>query len=135
MTARGFTLIELMIAVAIVAILASVALPSYADYVRRSRTAEAFNTLAEYRTRMEIAYNNNGNYGSGSCAVAAPTVDHFTIGCTLGASAQSFTASATGSGAMSGFAYGIDDGGNRTTASFKGAAVSKTCWLQRGDEC
>jgi type IV pilus assembly protein PilE len=39
--ARGFTLIELMIAVAVVAILASIALPSYQDYVRRSTRAEA----------------------------------------------------------------------------------------------
>jgi type IV pilus assembly protein PilE len=118
-----------------VAILASVALPSYSDYLRRSRTTEAFNSLAEYRTRMEVAYNNSGNYGVGGCSVTAPSAEHFGFACALSAGGQDFSATATGTGAMAGFAYGIDGGGNRTTSAFKGTAVAKSCWLQKGDEC
>lgn len=135
MTARGFTLIELLVAIAIVAILASVALPSYSDYVRRGRLTEAFNVLAEYRTRMELAYNNNGNYGVSDCSLAAPTTDNFALTCTLGSDGQDFGATATGTGSMVGYAYAIDGGGNRTTSAFKGVSVAKACWLQKGDEC
>ena len=135
--ARGFTLIELLIAVAIAAILAAVAIPSYADYVRRSRLTEAMDVLSNFATRMEVAYNNNGNYGVNSCAVAAPaTGANFSFGCTLASGGQNFTATATGSGAVSGYAYSVDGGGNRSTTAFGGqGGMPKGCWLLRGTEC
>ena len=49
---RGFTLIELMIVVGIIAILASIAIPSYSDYVRRSRITEAVSALSGMRVRI-----------------------------------------------------------------------------------
>lgn len=61
----GFTLIELMIAVAIVAILAAVALPSFFDSLRKSRRSEAFNAIAAVQQAQErwrgghTAYNTN----------------------------------------------------------------------------
>ncbi len=137
MSARGFTLIELLITMAIVAILASVAMPSYADYVRRARLADAFNTLAEYRTRMEIAYNNNGNYGVKGCSVAAAAAtDYFTFGCALTANGQDFTATAAGAGAVAGYTYSIDGSGVRRTTAFKDqSGMPKPCWMQKGTEC
>lgn len=135
MKARGFTLIELLVVVAVVAILAAVAIPSYADYVRRARMAEAFDALADFATRMEIAYNNNGNYGVGACAVATPGgTSNFGFACLLGASGQDFTVTATGTGPMSGFGYGLDGSGNRYTTAYVGKGA-RSCWLQRGDEC
>lgn len=135
MKPNGFTLIELMVAVVIVAILGAIALPSYTEYVQRGRIAEATNGLAEFRTRMEIAYNNNGNYGADECAVALPGGSTFGFACTLSDDSQNYSATATGTGPMAGFAYAIDGGGNRSTTQFKGADSSAACWLQRGTEC
>ena len=53
--ARGFTLIEVMIVVAIVAILATIAMPSYRDYLRRGQVPEAMTYLSDYRVKLEQA--------------------------------------------------------------------------------
>ncbi len=70
---HGFTLIEVMVVVAIVGILAAIALPSYADYVRRSKIIEATRGLSDFRTRMEQFFLDNRTY-VGGCAVAKPVV-------------------------------------------------------------
>jgi type IV pilus assembly protein PilE len=135
---RGFTALELLATVAIVAILASIALPSYIDYVRRSRLTDAFQTMTQFRTRMEQGFQDNGNYGvaGGACAVAAPAASqNFTFACTLGANGASFAMTATGIGFMSGYAYGVDDAGNQRTTAFPRATVPVACWLTRPGEC
>ena len=70
--ARGFTLIELMMTVAIAAILAAVAIPMYRDYVVRSRIIDATSRLSDFRVRMEQFFMNNRTYESvgGACGVA-----------------------------------------------------------------
>ena len=60
----GFTLIELMVTVAIVALLATIALPSYQDYVLKSRRAGGKATLLEAQQRMERAYTDQNSYAS-----------------------------------------------------------------------
>ncbi len=66
MRSSGFTLIELMIVVAIVAILAAVAFPAYQDSVAKSRRAEAAGALIEAAQRLEVFFTQNGRY----CALA-----------------------------------------------------------------
>lgn len=61
---KGFTLIELMIAVAIVAILASIALPAYQNSVRKSRRADAMTSLLQLQLAQEKWRANNPSYTS-----------------------------------------------------------------------
>jgi type IV pilus assembly protein PilE len=145
---KGFTLIELMIAVAIVAILASVALPSYTDYVTRSKITEATSTLAELRVKLEQSYQDNRHYGStaSACGVAMPTspqVKYFTFSCNWGAGGtnQFFTVTATGSGDMTGFSYTVNES-NVHTSTLTGVPASKgwqsnaSCWVtKKGGVC
>jgi type IV pilus assembly protein PilE len=61
-TVRGFSLVELMIAVAIVAILAGIAYPSYRDQIERSRRTDAQTVLMQAAQFMERIYTENGCY-------------------------------------------------------------------------
>jgi type IV pilus assembly protein PilA len=58
---KGFTLIELMIVVAIIGILASVAVPQYQDYVARTKVMDAFSTGAAAKTLLADYYNQEGD--------------------------------------------------------------------------
>lgn len=62
MTQRGFTLIELMIVVAVVGILTAIALPSYNEYIRRGHRAEGRTALLQAAQWMERAATANGDY-------------------------------------------------------------------------
>ena len=149
-TARGFTLIEVMITVAIVAILAGIALPSYNDYLRRGQLPEAFNNLADFRVKMEQYYQDNRGYGASAtvCANVNPPAwanfvatnrKSFNITCVPRGAAdaagryQGYTMTATGvAGSRAlGHVYTINDANERTTTQFKGAASAATCWLTK----
>ena len=139
---RGFTLIELMVAVAIVGILAAIAYPAYAAYVRRGKVVEALAELATVRVRLEQYYQDNRNYGSSAsaCGVSMPAQPSFTFSCSWGpgATSQSFVVTATGLAAagMAGFVYTVDDTNTQRTTLFEGDAVSAACWMKkRSDSC
>ena len=61
---RGFTLIELMIAVVVVGILAAIAFPSFMDSIRKSRRSEAFTALNNVQQAQERFRSNNNAYTS-----------------------------------------------------------------------
>lgn len=58
----GFTLIELMIVVAIIGVLASIAVPQYQNYVGRAQATEAFTATAGLRTDIGLYFSENGNF-------------------------------------------------------------------------
>lgn len=133
---QGFTLIDLMVAVAIVGILTAIALPSYRSMVERGRLTEALDGLSAYRMRMEQAYHDNGNYGTATCAVAVPaTSGYFSFKCDIALDGQGYLAAASGAGPMEKYAYTVDDAGNRVTTAFPGTSVPANCWMTRAGEC
>ena len=57
---KGFTLIELMIVVAIIGILAAIAIPAYQNYVKKAKFSEVVSMTGGYKTAVELCYNETG---------------------------------------------------------------------------
>jgi type IV pilus assembly protein PilA len=66
-SSKGFTLIELMIVVAIIAILAAIAISQYQDYVIRSQVSEAASLAEGVKSPVTEFYNNRGRFPAGTC--------------------------------------------------------------------
>jgi len=154
---RGFTLIELMITIAIIAILAAVALPAYNDYTQRAKLVEAFTGLAAFRVRMEQFYQDNRNYGTpdgaGNCGKdaggavivpmpTAPQMKYFSFTCTVAAApgpipGQQYTITATGVAdqGLTNFVYTLNERNDRatTTLGTGWSGAGNACWVRRKD--
>lgn len=138
----GFTLLEIMIVVAIIGILSAVALPAYTNYVKRGKIVEATSGLADMAVKLEQFFQDNRTY-VGACAAgtAAPLPadapnSNFDFACpTL--SGTTYTVTATGKAAknMVGFVYSVDQTNTRRTVTvgtgWTGNASS--CWVVKQD--
>lgn len=134
---KGFTLIELMITVAIIGILAAIAIPNYNAYVRKARMTDAFNQLSTYALRLEQNFQNNATYVSSgtTCSPAVSSLSSSDFAFTCTGSATDFTATATGTGKMLNYIFTIDAAGTRRTTRFGGSsnlATALTCWSTSG---
>lgn len=86
-THKGFTLIELMIVVAIIGILAAVAIPSYQDYTGRSQVTEAVGLSAGFKTGFAEYYADNGRWPSFLTTVGATTAGRYVTSMTISSGA------------------------------------------------
>jgi type IV pilus assembly protein PilE len=140
---RGFTLIELMIAVAIVAILAAIAIPSYTDYVRRGRLTDAISKLSAMRVKMEQYFQDNRVYNGvppacdpASIAPLPPDspASYWQFRCPVVLAAQ-YTIVATGIGPMAGFVYSLDQTNTQVTVALPPGWVlpPNNCWAIKKD--
>lgn len=139
--AGGFTLIEVMITVAIVAILAAVALPSYRDYILRGQLVDGTNGLAALRADMERFYQDNRSYlKTGSFVPPCSKTNvagYFMLSCSASDS-TSYTLQAVGSGPTSGFTFTVNQLGVQATTitGVSGWSGCSTAWVtRRGQTC
>ncbi len=133
---KGFTLIELMVTIAIIGVLASIAIPSYSDYVLRAKLVEAASGLSNWRVQMEQTYQDNRAY---TCPAAIPVNSkYFGFTCAV-PTAQTYTLTAKGTAGQStaGFVYTINDTNKHvTTAVPTGWTTNATCWVtKKGGVC
>jgi type IV pilus assembly protein PilE len=142
---RGFTLIELMIAIAIVGILLAIALPSYRSYAIRGSLTDAATGLTGMRSDMESYFQNFRTYAASGgntppCATAQ-TIGKFSISCTgtygsTGAANYTLQAVSTDN-LLKDFAFTVNE--RDTRATVKAPAGWNTCasrWvMSKGEAC
>ena len=131
---KGFTLIELMIVVAIVAILAAIAIPNYQRYILQSHRTDAINALMDLASRESRFYTRNNAYTENMLTLGYATTPTVSIGggrYTLSASAvptTMFTLSAVPAGAQTN-----DTCGTYTYTDLgvkRSAGTLSSCWKQ-----
>lgn len=131
---RGFTLVELMVVVLIVAVLAAVGIPQYSDYVTRGKISEATANLGSLRVKMEQYFQDNRQYVGGPCNPPASETKYFTYSCVTSSSPHSYTITATGVAAqgMGGFIYTINEANVKATTGVPaGWTSSASCWVTK----
>lgn len=134
-------MIELMIVVAIIGIISSIAFPAYQDYVARGKITEATSGLADLRIKLEQYYQDNRTYAGyvdGSCirvsdGKATINSNSFSVACESNADTFKITATGSATAGMSGYSYDIDQSNQRNSTVPGGSGA---CWImKKGGSC
>jgi type IV pilus assembly protein PilA len=129
---KGFTLIELMIVIAIVGILAAVALPAYTNYTERAKFAEVINATQAVKGAVEECYAKEGaltNCNTGSATAAGNQINKLADGAAGGTYVSTLTV--TGSGVITG--DGGVSGSENTYILTPTAANGQLTWAVTGE--
>ncbi len=147
---RGFTLIEVLIVVAIIGILSAIAVPAYTDYVQRGKLSEAHATLADLRVKMEQWFQDSRTYlnaGGTACGVAMPStaqgIKYFTFSCAGTAATYTITAAGQTAQGLEGISFTVNESNVKTTTVTAGSAMAAagytanaSCWvIKKGGLC
>lgn len=135
-TNEGFSLLELLVVMAVIGILAAIAVPAYDDYVIRGKLAEGTSALSDGRVKMEQFFQDNRTYLGGPAPAATSTFTY----AAGNLSATTYTITATGNGKVLGFVMTINETNTkRTTAAPAGwaaATMPTSCWIaKKGGVC
>jgi prepilin-type N-terminal cleavage/methylation domain-containing protein len=138
-SSHGFTLIEVMVVVAIIGILAAMAIPAYRDYILRGRLVDGTNLLSAGRANMERYFQDNRTYAASATfsPPCAATLGTFTMSCPAAPDGSSYQLTATGSGATEGFVYTVTQADVRSTSIASPApwpAATAACWVMKRDQ-
>lgn len=130
---KGFTLIELMVAITIIGILAAIAVPYFGDYLQRGKLSHGISTLSQLSVQMEKAYLDFRNYANnGNCIVPNRSDEYFNYSCSSN-SGQDFQWRANSLDGK--YTYQLDEKNEKKTLVFNGSSRSKDCWLIAEGSC
>lgn len=141
---KGFTLIELMVTVAIVAVLTAIAYPSYRNYVIRGQLVNGTDGLSAVSANMERYFQDNRTYLAANgfsppCLPPGSVYGTFTVSCPTVLTATTYTLQALGSGNTAGFTFFIDQLGNQSSTAVapapSGWTSCTTGWETKAGQC